>query len=464
MHPCFDDPVALLEQFIGHASVSTDPNAHAHMVASREFAVDLLDKLGFATDLVETPLHPVIVAQRGQHLPEGTPHIVIYGHYDVQPADPVELWETPPFEGSIKGERIYGRGAADNKGEVITHMCALARVLSANPDLPLRITYLIEGEEEIGSPNFEAVLDKYAELLKQADFVLVSDTSIPTAEQVAVTTQLRGLVDFELTLTGPQMDLHSGEHGGAIRNTIQALAELLSTLHTEDGKVNIPGFYDDVLPIPDWEREELKNLPESADDYAKFLGVDSFYTREDLTPFENLRFMPTLEMNGIGGGYQGPGSKTVIPSTAFVKITCRLVPNQDPEDIFAKIEAALKDRLPSGVKMEIHHKAGAPAYLVVPPGRPNSSPDQAPALSAAFELAESAFEATFDRRPLYIRGGGSIPIIGLIKRKTGLDALMLGLATPEDRIHSPNESFHLGVMQKGISAFEAVFSGLAKGA
>ena len=180
-----------------------------------------------------------------------------------------------------------------------------------------------------------------------------------------------------------------------------------------------------------------------------------------MTPFESIRFMPTLEMNGIGGGYQGPGSKTVIPSTAFVKITCRLVLNQDPEDIFLKVKTALEDRLPSGVKMEIKNKAGAPAYLVVPPGRPNSDPDQPKALSDAFGLAESAFEEAFGSRPLYIRGGGSIPIIGLIRDKTGLDALMLGLATPEDRIHSPNESFHLGVMEKGIAAFEKVFSGLA---
>ena len=461
MHSDFEDPVALLTQFVAHASVSTDPTASAHMIGAREMVVDLLEKLDFECSLVDTPVHPVVIAQRGQHLSEGTPHIVIYGHYDVQPADPIELWKSPPFEAEVRGERIYGRGAADNKGEVITHMCALARVLDKNPELPLRITYLIEGEEEIGSPNFEKVLEAHADLLKSADFVLVSDTSIPTADQVAVTTQLRGLVDLELTLTGPQMDLHSGEHGGAIRNTIQALTELMATLHTEDGRVNIPGFYDDVLPFPEWEREELKNLPESAEAYGKFLGVDRFYVPEGMTPFESIRFMPTLEMNGIGGGYQGPGSKTVIPSTAFVKITCRLVLNQDPEDIFLKVKTALEDRLPSGVKMEIKNKAGAPAYLVVPPGRPNSDPDQPKALSHAFGLAESAFEEAFGSRPLYIRGGGSIPIIGLIRDKTGLDALMLGLATPEDRIHSPNESFHLGVMEKGIAAFEKVFSGLA---
>ncbi|MGB0370813.1 MAG: M20/M25/M40 family metallo-hydrolase [Opitutales bacterium] len=462
MHPIFDDPIALLKTFVSHASVSTNPDAAEHMVGAREFVVDLLSKLEFECSLVETPLHPVIVAQRGADLPEGTPHIVIYGHYDVQPADPLDLWETPPFEATQRGERLYGRGAADNKGEVITHMCALAKVLSANPKLPLRITYLIEGEEEIGSPNFSKVLDAYSDLLRSADFVLVSDTSIPTPDQVAITTQLRGLVDFEFTLKGPQMDLHSGEHGGAIRNTIQALTEILSTLHTEDGRVNVPGFYDDVLPFPDWERDELKKLPEDEEDYARFLGIDTFYVPEGMTPFEHARFMPTLEMNGIGGGYQGPGSKTVIPSEAFVKITCRLVPNQDPIDIFAKVKAALEDRLPSGVTMDLKEKAGAPAYLVVPPNRPNSDPNQPKALSEAFELAESAFESSFGARPLYIRGGGSIPIIGMIRDKTGLDALMIGLATPEDRIHSPNESFHLGVMEKGIKAFEQMFQDLAK--
>ncbi|MEM7671814.1 MAG: M20/M25/M40 family metallo-hydrolase [Verrucomicrobiota bacterium] len=462
MESIFDDPIALLKTFVAHASVSTDPDAAEHMVGAREFVVDLLNKLEFDCSLVETPLHPVIVAQRGADLPEGTPHIVIYGHYDVQPADPLDLWETPPFAATQRGERLYGRGAADNKGEVITHLCALAKVFSENPRIPLRITYLIEGEEEIGSPNFSKVLDAYSDLLRSADFVLVSDTSIPTAEQVAITTQLRGLVDFEFTLTGPKMDLHSGEHGGAIRNTIQALSELLSTLHLEDGRVNVPGFYDDVLDFPDWEREELKKLPENEEAYARFLGVDSFYVPESMTPFEHARFMPTLEMNGIGGGYQGPGSKTVIPSKAFVKITCRLVPNQEPEDIFDKVKRTLEERLPSGVTMDLKKKAGAPAYLVVPPGRSNSDPEQPKALSDAFYLAESAFEQTFGSRPLYIRGGGSIPIIGMIRDKTGLDALMIGLATPEDRIHSPNESFHLGVMKKGIEAFEQVFRGLAR--
>lgn len=433
------------------------------MVLAREFVERHLEKLGFSVESVATPLHPVIVAQTGADLPAETPHIVIYGHYDVQPAEPLELWETPPFQAHIRGERLYARGAADNKGEVVTHMCALARVLERKPDLPLRITWLIEGEEEIGSPNFAHVLEKFKDTLASADFMLVSDTSIPTADQVAITTQLRGLVDFEIEVVGPKLDLHSGEHGGALLNPIQALSEILASLHTSDAKVNVPGFYDGVLSFPGWERDELKKLPEDEDAYQAFLGIPAFYTPEGMTPFESIRFLPTLEINGIGGGYQGPGSKTVIPSKAFAKITCRLVPDQDPADIMSKVRAAIESRTPNGVTLHFKEKAGAPAYLIVPPGRENTPKDQSPVLAAAFKLAEYAFEKAFGSRPLYIRGGGSIPIIGQIRDIAGLDAVMVGLATPEDRIHSPNESFHLGVMNKGIAALEEIFDGLAQG-
>lgn len=455
------DPIEKLKEFMRHPSVSADSKFREGMKGAQEFVSGLLKEIGFSVEVVKTDLHPVVLATRGGD--KNWPHVVIYGHYDVQPADPLNLWTTPAFEPTIRGNRIYGRGAADNKGPLMTNITAVARLLEANPKLPLRITFLIEGEEEMGSPSFPKFLEAYRDRLSEADFVFLSDTALPNEQQVVLTCGLRGLALFDVHVTGAKGDLHSGLHGGVLLNPIQALAEIISTLHTLDGRVNVPGFYDDVLDVQPWEREELKKLGADEKSYAKFLGIDSFYTTPGYSPFEAVRFMPTLEFNGIGGGYQGEGTKTVIPSKAFAKISCRLVPNQQPDKIKQLVMDAIRARTPKGVKVEFVDQHKGEAYVVVPPGRSNTPANQSPVLARAFRAADAAITEIWGRAPLYLREGGSVPIIADIKRVTGLDSVMFGLFLPEDNLHAPNESFNLDMMKKGIETTQRMLAALAAG-
>lgn len=431
------------------------------MRGAQTFVAGLLESLGFKVDVVRTELHPIVFAQRGGD--RSWPHVIIYGHYDVQPADPLKLWKTPAFEPTIIGNRIYGRGAADNKGPLMTNIAAIGHLLEENPNLPLRITFLIEGEEEMGSPSFPKFLEQYADRLREGDFVFLSDTALPNENQVVITAGLRGLALFDVHITGAKSDVHSGLHGGAFRNPIQALAEILATLHTPDGRVNVPGFYDEVLDVHPWERDELKKLGLDEKAYAAFLGVDAFYTPPGFSASEAIRFQPTLEFNGIGGGYQGEGTKTVIPSKAFAKISCRLVPNQKPDKIKALVMDAIRARTPKGVKLEFVDQHKGDPYVVVPPGRSNTPKDQSPILARAFRATDTAVTDIWGRQPLYLREGGSVPIIADIKRATGLDSVMFGLFLPEDNLHAPNESFNLNVMRKGTATTQRIFALLAKG-
>ncbi len=453
------DPVEKLKEFIRFPSVSTDPKFKEGMRGAQEFVSELLGSMGFKVEVVKTDVHPIVLATRGGD--PGWPHVVIYGHYDVQPADPLGLWKTPPFEPTVIGNRIYGRGTADNKGPLMTNIAAVAQLLEANPRLPLRITFLVEGEEEIGSPSFPAFLATHADRLRQADLVYLSDTALPNENQVVITCGLRGLGLMDLVVTGAKGDLHSGLHGGVLRNPIQALAEICATLHTPDGRVNVPGFYDDVLDVEPWERAELAKLAGDGKAYMDFLGIDSFYTAPGFSPFEAIRFQPTLEFNGVGGGYQGDGTKTVIPSKAFVKMSCRLVPNQEPDKIKGLVRDAIRARAPKGVRIEFVDQHKGDAYVVVPPGRPNTPKDQSPVLARAFRATEAAVTAVWGRPPLFLREGGSVPIIPQIKNVTGLDSVMLGLFLPEDNLHAPNESFNLDVMKKGVETAKRILSGIA---
>ncbi len=454
------DPIEKLKEFIRFPSVSTDSSAKEGMHGAQQFVAELLGSLGFKVDVVATDLHPIIFAQRAGD--KSWPHVVIYGHYDVQPADPLNLWKTPAFEPTIVGNRIYGRGAADNKGPLMTNIAAIARLLEEDPKLPLRITFLIEGEEEMGSPSFPRFLDRYAEKLREADFVFLSDTPLPNENQVVITAGLRGLALFDVHVTGAKSDVHSGLHGGAFRNPIQALAEILATLHTPDGRVNVPGFYDAVLDVHPWERDELKKLGFDEKKYAEFLGIDAFYTPPGFSAAEAIRFQPTLEFNGIGGGYQGEGTKTVIPSKAFAKISCRLVPNQQPDQIKKIVIEAIRARAPKGIKLEFVDQHKGDPYIVVPPGRSNTPKDQSPVLARAFRATDAAVAEIWGRPPIYVREGGSVPIIADIKRVTGLDSVMFGLFLPEDNLHAPNESFNLDVMKKGIATTQRIFGTLAR--
>ena len=453
------DPVEKLKEFIRHPSVSADPAFKTGMKGALDFTTGLLASIGFNVEVVKTDLHPIILATRGDN--PAWPHVIIYGHYDVQPADPLNLWKSPAFEPEIRGNRIYGRGAADNKGPLMTHISAVARLLERRPDLPLRITFMIEGEEEMGSPSFPKFLETYSERLKEADFVFLSDTGLPTEDQVVITCGLRGLVLCDVVVTGSKGDLHSGLHGGVLRNPIQAVSELCASLHTPDGRVAIDGFYDDVMPVEEWEREQIRKLGADTEEYRKFLGIPAFHTPPGYTPFEATRVLPTLEFNGIGGGYQGEGTKTVIPSKAFVKISCRLVANQKPAKIRELLYGAIHARMPKDVTYQIVDQHEGTPYVVVPPDRANTPKDQSPVLAAAFRAADKAISEVFGKPPLYLREGGSVPIIADIKRVTGLDSVMMGLFLPEDNLHAPNESFNLNVMEKGMRASERIIESIA---
>ncbi|HTB80799.1 MAG TPA: M20/M25/M40 family metallo-hydrolase [Opitutaceae bacterium] len=455
------DPVEKLKEFIRHPSVSADPKFKEGMRGAREFVAGLLREMGFAVEIVPTKLHPIILARRGGD--ERWPQVIIYGHYDVQPADPLNLWTTPPFDPVERGGRLYGRGAADNKGPLMTHLAAVAQLLEKNPRLPLRITFLIEGEEEMGSPSFPPFLETFKDELRKADLVFLSDTVIPSEEQVVITCGLRGLVLCDLEVTGAKGDLHSGLHGGVLRNPIQALAEVCASLHTPDGRVNVPGFYDDVAGVEPWERGELAKLGGDAEKYREFLGIPAFHTPPGFTPFEAIRFLPTLEFNGIGGGYQGEGTKTVIPSKAFAKISCRLVANQQPEKIRDLLYKTISERMPRDVTFRLIDQHQGVPYVVVPPGRSNTPRDQPAVLARAFQATDAAVAAVFGKPPLYLREGGSVPIIADIKRVLGLDSVMLGLFLPEDNLHAPDESFKLSVMQKGMAVSQKVLAALAAG-
>ena len=454
------DPIEKLKEYVRHASVSADPQFKTGMVGAQQFVAGLLKEMGFAVEVVPTSLHPVLVAKRGDN--PAWPHVIIYGHYDVQPPDPLDKWHTPPFEPTIKGERMYGRGTADNKGPLMVHFAAVARLLEKNPNLPLRITFVVEGEEEIGSKNFKTFLLANKEKLR-ADFVYLSDTAIPNAEQMVITVGLRGLLAFEVELTGPNSDLHSGLHGGVLMNPLQGLAELCASLHTSDGRVNIPGFYDSVVEPEAWEREQLAKLGLKEKDYAAFLGISGFHAPPGYTPFEAIRFLPTLEFNGFIGGYQGEGTKTVIPSKAKVKITCRLVPNQTPDNMKKVIFDAIRARCPKGLTMTITEQHHATPYVAIPPDRSNTPKNQSPVLARGFRALEKAVNETWGRPALFLREGGSVGLIADLKEVLGLDAVMPGLFLPEDNLHAPNESFHLGVMKKGIEMSERTLAELAKG-
>ena len=452
------DPLAKLKEFIACPSVSADPAFADGMKGAREFLVNLFTEIGLSVETVPTPLHPILLARREG--PEEWPHVIIYGHYDVQPPDPLDLWESPAFEATERDGRLYGRGAADNKGPLMVHIAAVQALLRDNPDLPLRLTFLVEGEEEIGSPSFSPFLEEYREKLK-AEYVLLSDTGSPRPEQIVITTGLRGIVCLEAELTGPKTDLHSGVHGGAVENPLRALVQMCASLHDEQGRVNIPGFYDQVGEVQPWEREEVAKLGQKEEDYARFLGVTHFGTAPGFSPFEAVRFQPTLEFNGLGGGYQGEGSKTVIPSKAKVKISCRLVADQDPQEIRDLLAKALQERCPKGVTLRLTPSHCGSPYRVVPPGRPDTPSDLNPWLAKAFGAADRSIAGVFGQPPLYLREGGSVPIIADLKSQWGLDSLMIGLFLPEDNLHAPNESFHLEVMEKGIAVSKAVLESTA---
>ncbi|HSU53319.1 MAG TPA: dipeptidase, partial [Candidatus Dormibacteraeota bacterium] len=397
--------------------------------------------IGLEARVCPTEGHPIVIAKTPRSTvathstKRSRPHFLIYGHYDVQPPEPFELWKSPPFEPRIEGRAIFARGACDNKGQNLAHIKAIEAYLKTGTPLPCDITFVIEGEEEVGSHSLSSFLKANREELL-CDAIVISDTGMPSPQYPALTYALRGIVSFELTLHGPSRDLHSGIFGGTVDNPAMALCQLLGKLRDKNGRVAVPGFYDDVQPLSAYERKQFARLPFKESDYRKLLGVPKLFGEKGFTPIEQRSARPTLEINGLTSGYQGEGSKTIVPSWARAKITTRLVPDQKPEKIVKLLQKHIKSICPPTVKFELKAGHGAEPYLVSPTG---------PQAQAALR----ALKLSFEREPVLMREGGSIPIVNVFKKILGADSLMLGLALPDDNAHSPNEKFNLDCFIKG---------------
>jgi acetylornithine deacetylase/succinyl-diaminopimelate desuccinylase-like protein len=397
--------------------------------------VEKLTGMGLAVELYETARHPIVVARNAHRTDRKT--VLIYGHYDVQPVDPLALWQNPPFEPEIREGKIWARGATDNKGQMLAHILGVEKTLREQGELPVNLIFLFEGEEEIGSPNLAPFLREHREALR-CDVIAVSDTGMVAPGVPTMGYGLRGIACAEVTLRGPKGDLHSGIYGGAVANPATAIARLVASLHDSNGKILVDGFYDDVRPLEAWESDMWKKIPGVADaDFLAVTGSPSVFGEEGYSSAERVWARPTAEVNGIGGGYQGEGSKTVLPAEAFAKFSFRLVPDQDPKDILEKVRAHFEKHCPVGVSIDIYIGHDGKPYLADPH-------------SADGKAAQRALTAAFGSEPVLIREGGSIPIIQSFREILGADTLLLGLALPDCQIHAPNENFPVANFEAGI--------------
>ncbi|MCW0217286.1 MAG: dipeptidase [Prosthecobacter sp.] len=438
--PALDDLLTCLR----FPSVSTDSRHNADTRACADWLVAKLISMGLTATLHETPGHPVIVA-KNQHI-AGRRTVLLYGHYDVQPAEPFAEWKSPPFEPTIRDGVIFCRGATDNKGQLMAHVSGLAETLAKYGDLPVNLTILFEGEEEIGSPNLKPFLEAHrAELA--CDVVAISDTGMVGPGIGTFTYGLRGIACMEIKVHGPSIDLHSGIFGGAVANPATIAARLAATLHDDQGKVIIPGFYDAVQPLADWERAAWAELGDGDAETLMLTGSPALFGEPGYTERERRWARPTAEINGIGGGYQGEGSKTVIPREAFVKFSFRLVPDQNPDHILDLACAYLSAHAPTGVRLDIQRGHTGHAYLM----DPHSSLGQA---------AQRALTTTFGGKVALIREGGSIPIVQTFKDVLKADTLLLGLALPDCQAHAPNENFPIANFEAGIRLNQALLQEL----
>ena len=427
-------------------SVSTDQKYADKVRDCANWISQKLEKIGLESKVVPTPGHPVVWA-RNKHR-NGRPTVLIYGHYDVQPPDPLELWESPPFEPVLKDGYVFARGATDNKGQIFSHILGLQETIEKSGDLPVNVDLVIEGEEEVGSQNLGKFLTDNKDALK-CDVVLVSDTGMIAPKTPTISYGLRGVTALEIKVTGPKMDLHSGIFGGAVANPATALARMLATLHDANGHVAVPGFYDDVAPLQDWEREMWKKLPIDAD--AEILGETKspdLFGEKGFSTLERIWARPTAEINGMGSGYQGPGTKTVLPSHAMAKLTFRLVPNQSGDKIVDLVKKHLQKNLPPGVTAEMVGGHSGPWYLT-------------DANSKFMKAAQNALKKAFNKDVALIREGGSIPIVSDFRSILGVETLLIGLALANCRAHSPNENFPLENLEAGIRMNQAVLQELA---
>lgn len=425
-----------LSDFLKIESISTDPSKKDEMEAAVSFLTDYLTEIGFdKVERKETGGHPLVYAEYTQAA--NAPTALFYGHYDVQPADPYELWETEPFQPTIRNGKIFARGASDDKGQVFMHLAVFEAMMKTEGKLPMNVKVVIEGEEEIGSEHLGDFLNANQELLK-ADFSLISDSGMVDKGVPTILYGLKGFTGLELTVKGPNRDLHSGLYGGAVKNPAMALSQLLAAMKDTDEVVTVPGFYDGVENLSEEERKIMNAAP--GENFPSTTGVPETSSEKGYTAKEHTMARPTLEVNGIFGGYQGEGTKTIIPASATAKLTCRLVPGQDPQKIQDALVDFIEASTPKGVTVDIKREAlSAKAYKVDP---------KHPLLIKAAESYTSAFEA----ETVFVRLGGSIPVVETIDSLFRIPVVLLGFGTPEDNLHSPNESFPLEHFSKGMDA------------
>src|SRR5213082_1554914 len=425
--------------YLRFPSVSAQSHHRSEVEAAARWLVEHSQSIGLDARLCPTDGNPVVVAQTPRPTSASSRrrlHFLVYGHYDVQPAEPFELWKSPPFEPRIEGRSLFARGACDNKGQHFAHFKAVEAYLKTNTALPCDLTFVIEGEEEVGSKSLAPFLRENRNELR-CDAIVISDTGIPDLKHPALTYALRGVCAMEVKAQGPSRDLHSGIYGGSVDNPAMALCQLLASLRDKNGRITIPGFYADVVPLTAYERKQLARIPFNEAAYRKFLGVPKLFGERGYTPVEQRSARPTLEINGLTSGYQGEGSKTIIPAWAVAKLTFRLVPDQTPQRIHQLVSRHLKQLCPTTVRLTIEGGHGGEPYLVSPTGW------QA-------QAALRALKSAFGCEPVLLREGGSIPILTDFKKILAADALLLGLALPDDNPHSPNEKFSLDAFAKGM--------------
>jgi acetylornithine deacetylase/succinyl-diaminopimelate desuccinylase-like protein len=431
-------------EFLRIPSVSTDSKHRDDVRSCATWLINKFTSMGLKPEMHETPGHPVVIAR--SETKADRPTVLIYGHYDVQPVDPVDEWKTDPFEPTLKGDKIYCRGATDNKGQHFSHILGVEETLKEHGDLPVNVIFLLEGEEEIGSPNLAPFLEQHCESLA-CDICAVSDTGMIGPGIPTLTYGLRGIACLDFKIHGPSLDLHSGVYGGAVPNPATIVSRIISSLHDENEIIQIPAFYDSVTPLEPWERDMWASLPDGDATTLEETGAAGLLGEAGHTALEQRWGRPTAEVNGVGGGYQGEGSKTVIPREAMAKLSFRLVPEQDPEEILELASAHLKKHCPNSCRIDIELGHHGPAYVM----DPHSNYGQA---------AQRALERAFSDKPRLIREGGSIPIIQSVKDIIGADTLLLGLALPDCQIHAPNENFTVTNFEAGIRLNRALLEEL----
>jgi acetylornithine deacetylase/succinyl-diaminopimelate desuccinylase-like protein len=441
-----DQHLAQLMEFLRIPSVSTQPQHNADTRAAAVWLAGSMTTAGLENvQIIDTPGHPLVYAD-WLHAAPDAPTVLIYGHYDVQPAEPFDLWHTPPFEPTVRDGYLYARGASDDKGQVFVHVKAAEAYLQTNGRLPVNVKFIVEGEEEMGGASLTAFIPEHTDLLA-ADVALISDTAMLNPDQPVIVYGLRGLCYVLLDVTGPTRDLHSGSYGGGIDNPLNVLGHIISKLKDENGRILIPGFYDKVRPISQEERDLLNQLPLDMEVWLQETGAPAVWGEPDYTLIERLGARPTLDVHGIIGGYTGPGAKTVLPSTVHAKISMRLVPDQDPEEIGRLFQAYVEKIAPGTVRVEIEGGHG---------GHPTIVDLDMPAIKAVV----AAYESIFGQKPVFMRDGGSIPVVNDLKQHLGLETVLMGFGLPDDKIHAPNERFYLDNFYRGIQTSIHFFENL----